>query len=100
MSILTILTLTLVTKLVAKITHAIENGKLQFQHAGINFNGNSSETGALAYDPETNRDSNTLKGISVTGNLDYLDADAWRYVMKNLADGTKRQSQLSFKSSA
>lgn len=80
-------------KIGAKVTRSVENGKLQFQHAAVNFG--TMDTGALDSEAETGRDASRLKGISVTGSLNYLDADAWRYVIKNLADSTKQQTPLS-----
>jgi len=80
-------------KISAKVTRSAENEKLKFQHVAVNFG--AMDAGTSGIDTETNRDSSKLKGISVTGNLDYLDADAWRYVVKNLADSTGQQTQLS-----
>jgi len=85
-------------KIGAKVTRSIENGKPQFQHAAVNFG--TTDSGALVSETVTGRDAGKLKGISVTGSLDYLDADAWRYVMKNLAENTKQQAQLSIQKTA
>jgi len=71
----------------AKIKRAIENGKAQFQYASININ-NTADSGTNG----TDADSDRLKGISISGSLDYLDGDAWRYVIKNLSAGGSTQS--------
>lgn len=69
-------------KISAKIISSTQNGKAQFEQAHVNFNSDSTSS-SLASNLEEPSNS---KGLSVTGNLDYLDADAWRYVIKNLAD--------------
>lgn len=83
-------------KITAKVIRSIESGNLKFQHADIRFN---SESPASSADTETTQDSG-LTGVSVNGKLDYLDADAWRYVMKNITDGSKQQTQFTIQKSA
>ena len=80
-------------KISAKITRAAENGKLQFQQADIAFNASATDN----IDPDR---SSKNKGISLTGSLDYLDADAWRYVIKNISEKSSQQTPLTVKRTA
>jgi len=83
-------------KIAAKVIHSAENGKLKFQRADIRFNPDTSGGNA---DTETTQDSR-LKGISLNGKLDYLDADAWRYVIKNITAGNKQETPFAFQQTA
>lgn len=83
-------------KIAAKVIHSAENGKLKFQRADIRFN---PDTSAANADTETAQDSR-LKGISLNGKLDYLDADAWRYVIKNITAGNKQETPFAFQQTA
>jgi uncharacterized protein (TIGR02099 family) len=78
-------------RLAAKITRGIENGKLQFQQADISFNAASADS------IDADRSTNKNKGISLSGSLDYLDADAWLYVIKNVTEKGNQQTPLSIK---
>jgi uncharacterized protein (TIGR02099 family) len=79
------------SKLAAKITRTVENGKLQFQQADISFNKSAADN------TEADRSSNRNKGISLSGSLDYLDADAWLYAVKNVTEKGNQQTPLSIK---
>ena len=83
-------------KIAAKVISTTENGEFKFQRADIRFNPDTSSGTA---DTETVQDSR-LTGISVNGKLDYLDADAWRYVIKNIASGNKQGTQFTFQQTA
>lgn len=72
----------------AKITTVLKNGKFVFNDAAIQLGGEAK------IDPATNNDSNKAAGIYLSGSLDYLNADAWRYVAKNLAETTDEQVKL------
>jgi uncharacterized protein (TIGR02099 family) len=79
-------------KIAARLISSAENGKLELQRADIRFNPDASSVSAVA---ETTPGSR-LAAISVNGKLDYLDADAWRYVLKNIAGGNKQVSSFAF----
>lgn len=74
----------------AKVTRATTNGKLQLDYASINFGSNSGNVSVS----EANTNSTKTKGFQITGNLDYLDADAWRIVMRELAGSAKQSNPL------
>lgn len=82
-------------KVVTKISRSIENGKPKMLGADIQFYpenmGSSTST-----EYERMRDRNA-SGISVGGKLDYLDADAWRYVIKNIKDSGKQTTAPTIK---
>lgn len=80
-------------KVSAKISHSYENNKPRLQFADIRFN---NDTPFLENDTELKADSRNT-GIAVSGNLDYLDADAWRFVLKNLSGGSKQGTPISIK---
>ncbi len=80
------ITINIGNKLGAKIIRSIDNGKLQLDYASVNFNAGTAN--------ELNNEPNKTKGVQVTGNLDYLDADAWRHVMHDFTDSTKQQTAL------
>ncbi len=82
-------------KITVRATRLLENGKLKLQSADIRVNSGSATTTAA----ESANDSRS-GGISIIGKLDYLDADAWRYVLKNIADGSKQQTPLSVQRTA
>ena len=83
-------------KITARALRTLENGKPKLQRADIRFNtGNTAGTATTdtAYD-------NRPGGISINGRLDYLDADAWLYVVKNIAEGSKQPAQFSIQKTA
>ncbi len=89
-------TLSLGNKLTAKISHNIENGKLQLNLATIRLNADATNSGiSNASELNTNIDSSKFKGIQVFGNLDYLDGDAWRNVLTDLSNVTKPDTENS-----
>lgn len=71
----------------AKLIRTVENGKLQLDRASINLNSAPTNTSEF----NINNEPGKAKGLQVTGNLDYLDADAWRNVMHDLSDATKQE---------
>jgi uncharacterized protein (TIGR02099 family) len=72
----------------AKITSTLNDGKFELNNANINLGGD------IKVEPSIPNESGKLAGISLTGNLDYLNADAWRYVVKNLSDSSEQQPNL------
>lgn len=73
----------------AKALRTIDNmGKLQLNQASVHFYRQSDNTS------ESNIAPNKPQGLDITGNLDYLDADAWRYVMQETTDSSKQSSSL------
>jgi uncharacterized protein (TIGR02099 family) len=87
---------TLGNKIAAMVISSTESGKFKLQRADIRFNPDSSAGSA---DTDTVQDSK-LTGISVNGKLDYLDADAWRYVIKNIAGSNKQETPFTFRQTA
>ncbi|MGB2833420.1 MAG: YhdP family protein [Methylotenera sp.] len=72
------MTLTLGNKLAAKILRTGENGKLQLDRAAIQLN-------SVAANELKPVELSNSKGLQFTGNLEYLDADAWRNVLHEIA---------------
>jgi uncharacterized protein (TIGR02099 family) len=87
---------TLGNKIAARVINSTENGKLKLQRADIRFN---PDTSAGTVESEAVLD-NRLTGISVNGKLDYLDADAWRYVIKNITGSNKQETPFAFRQTA
>lgn len=87
---------TIGNKIAARVISSTENGKLKLQRADIKFN---PDTSADSADADTVQDSK-LSGISVNGKLDYLDADAWRYIIKNIAGSNKQETPFAFRQTA
>ena len=83
-------------KITARVLRMLENGKPKLQRADIRFNSGNTVNTAAAEIVNDNRPG----GISINGRLDYLDADAWRYVIKNIADGSKQSAQFSIQKTA
>lgn len=90
--------LNLGNKIVTKINRGLENGKPKMLGADIQLNpdnlGSSTST-----EFERLRDRSAA-GIAIGGKLDYLDADAWRFVLKNLKDSGKQPIPLAIKKTA
>lgn len=88
--------LSLGNKVAVRMINALDNGKRKLQRADIRLN---PDTSAGTADSEMSAASQS--GIvTVNGKMDYLDADAWRYVIKNLSGGTKNDNPLTFQSTA
>lgn len=89
------ITVTLANKLAAKILRTGESGKLQFDRGSIRFNANATNNNiANSNELTTNLDLGSAKGLQVYGNLDYLDADAWRAVMLDFIGASKQNTSL------
>lgn len=87
---------TLGNKMLLKMISTIDNGKRKLQRADIRLN---PDTSAGAADSEVFA-GNQSGIVSVNGKLEYLDADAWRYVIKSISNGTKQETPLTFQSTA
>lgn len=84
------LRLALGNKISARIFSTMENGRSKFQRAEIKFNPDNTAGTAITPAMQNSR----MAGISLMGKLDYLDADAWRYTLKNiLGDDTAQNAQ-------
>ncbi|MDD2832551.1 MAG: YhdP family protein [Methylotenera sp.] len=73
-------------KVIAKVNSSISNGKNSLKAAHIHISG----AGNLANTANT-EPSETAKGLSVTGNLDYINADAWLHVIKDISGSSASQ---------
>jgi len=72
----------------AKITSILKDGKFELNNANIQLGSDIKVESAVS------NDSGRAAGIALNGNLDYLNADAWRYVAKNLADSSSQSMKL------
>ena len=72
----------------AKITSSMNNGKFELNNALVQLGSD------IKVAPSINTENSGSAGITFTGNLDYVNADAWRYVVKNLADNGTQQPKL------
>jgi len=94
------ITINLGSRLAAKIMRTAENGKLKFDRGSVRINASSITPSASNNAALNNSEINTKldlskgKGLQVYGNMDYLDADAWRNVLHDFSGGTESQSTL------
>ncbi len=87
------ITLSLANKLNGRVNRTLDNGIYKLERGVVRL-------GAGTYTPPAGASSNplepssesTVKGYSIYGNLDYLDADAWREVANHLQDTNKPSS--------
>jgi uncharacterized protein (TIGR02099 family) len=87
------ITMSLANKLAAKIIRTGENNILKIDHGSIRLNANTA--GAInSNELTTNVELSNAKGMQIYGNLDYLDADAWRDVMQDFSGSSKQSSTL------
>ena len=88
-------TVSLDNKLLVKILRTSENGKLQFDRGSVRFNtGASNRSATTSSELNTNIDLGNTKGLQVYGSLDYLDADAWRNVLHDVAGTNKQEASF------
>lgn len=80
------ITVNLGTRLGAKIIRSVENGKLEFSRGVVNISGRGANSSGFNTTNEFSTLANAPKGLQVYGNLDYLDADAWRSVADGIQD--------------
>jgi uncharacterized protein (TIGR02099 family) len=85
--------LSLGNRFAAKITHIAENGQMKFDRGSVRFNTNPINGNATnPNDLNANLELGKTKGLQVYGNIDYLDADAWRRVMYDFSNGSSQES--------
>ncbi|MEY3861673.1 MAG: hypothetical protein RIR60_39 [Pseudomonadota bacterium] len=68
-------------KLFAQVVRTKENGQLKFDRANLRFNNGPGSNDEL----NPKYDLIKVKGLQLSGSLDYLDADAWRRVMQDVS---------------
>ena len=68
-------------KLFAQVVRTKENGQLKFDRANVRFNNGPTSNDEL----NPKYDLIKVKGLQLSGSLDYLDADAWRRVMQEFS---------------
>ena len=86
------ITLYLGNKLGAKVIRTLNNNKLQLDRAAVHINSaNVSNT--------TNpiNELTATRGLQLTGNLDYVDVDAWRKVILDLPAAQTTEARLPIK---
>lgn len=93
------ITVNLGNKLAAKIIRTIDkttaNEKFNFDRGSVRVNSGSASNGASnVSDLNTSLELNNAKGLQLYGNLDYLDGDAWRTVMRDFSGNTKQNSPV------
>ena len=86
------ITLNIANKLTAKIMRTNGNGQLQIDRGSIRFNANNSNINAN--DLNTTLELSNVKGLQIYGNFDYLNADAWRTVMRDFSVTSKKNVSL------
>ncbi|HOY69785.1 MAG TPA: YhdP family protein [Methylotenera sp.] len=77
------LVITLGNKLAANMVMTGQQGQLAFNRGNIQINASANPTSL------NSKFDNNSKGLQITGNLDYLDADAWRKVVQEVIGETK-----------
>lgn len=77
--------MSLANKLAAKIIRTGANDNLQIDRGSIRLNANAASNAINNNELISNLELGNVKGLQVYGNLDYLDADAWRNVMQDFS---------------
>jgi len=75
-------------RMAAKLVRTGENGQFVFDRGAIQLN-------AITTNDIKPFDGPLRKGLLLSGNLDYLDADAWRNVMRDISGAEKNKSSFS-----
>ena len=88
------ITMNLANKLAAKIVRTGSSDNLQIDRGSIRLNANATTSAINNNDLTSNVDLGNVKGLQVYGNLDYLDADAWRNVMLDFSGSSKQSPAL------
>ena len=88
------ITMSLANKLAAKIVRTGSSDNLQIDRGSIRLNANATTSAINNNDLTSNVDLGNVKGLQVYGNLDYLDADAWRNVMLDFSGSSKQTPAL------
>jgi uncharacterized protein (TIGR02099 family) len=89
------ITISLGNKLAAKLIRNIENGKLNLDRGSVRLNSSAaSNAAANSSELNANLELSNAKGLQIYGNLDYLDADAWRNVLRDFTGVSEQGSSL------
>jgi uncharacterized protein (TIGR02099 family) len=88
------ITMSLANKLAAKIVRTGSSDNQQIDRGSIRLNANATTSAINNNDLTSNVDLGNVKGLQVYGNLDYLDADAWRNVMLDFSGSSKQSPAL------
>jgi len=88
------ITMNLANKLAAKIIRTGANDNLQFDRGSIRLNASAASNATNTNELTSNVELGNVKGLQVYGNLDYLDADAWRNVMQDFSGSSKQSPAL------
>lgn len=75
-------------KLFAQVVRTKENGQLKFDRANLRFNNGPANNDEL----NPKYDLIKVKGLQLSGSLDYLDADAWRHVLQEFSSDLSSDS--------
>ena len=87
-----VISLTLGNRFSAKIMRTAENGQMKLDRGIIRFNTNSTDVNTSNRNNlNANLEVGKAKGLQVYGNIDYLDADAWRRVMHDFSSGVAQE---------
>jgi uncharacterized protein (TIGR02099 family) len=90
------ITVNLGSRLATKIVRTVENSQLKFDRGSVRFNtGSANTTASNGNELNTTLELGKAKGLQVYGNIDYLDADAWRNVLHDFSGGAAHESSLS-----
>ncbi len=84
------ITMSLANKLAAKIVRTGANNNLQIDRGSIRLNANTASNAINSNELTSNVELSNVKGLQVYGNLDYLDADAWRHVIQDFSGSSKQ----------
>ena len=88
------ITVNLGNKLAAKVLRTGENNKRQLDRGSVRFNSAANINEASASQLNSNLEPANTKGLQIYGNLDYLDADAWRNVFHDVAEVKTADTKL------
>ena len=78
-------------RLIAKAGRTLINGKMQLDRASVNFNVTKTQPAI------SGSDLFPASGLQLTGDLNYLDADAWRNVLNASQGSTSQELTLPVK---
>jgi uncharacterized protein (TIGR02099 family) len=89
------ITMSLASKLAAKIVRTGANNNLQIDRGSIRLNANTASNAINNNELTSNVELGNVKGLQVYGNLDYLDADAWRHVIQDFSGPSKQAPAIA-----
>ena len=88
------ITMNLANKLAAKVIRTGTNDNLQIDRGSIRLNANAASNAINSNELTSNVELGNVKGLQVYGNLDYLDADAWRSVIQDFSGSSKQSTTI------